>query len=637
MSKQLILQILAVFILLAAHASAMPDDKGNSAEEFYPGVWQDAQLDRAEELVARGEQLQAIIVFEDYLQKKPNSPRVLYRLAQLYSWNEMPEKAVRCYEKIVALQPDNRAILQKLAQFYIWTDRQKDAIRIYEKLSAMQPANITYHKKLAQLYSWNDMPEKAIREYETIVQMDSTDVATMRMLAQHYFWSDRGKEGIKLLEKVVALIPDSLSVRRQLAQQYEWHNMPQKAIEQYEIILQRDAGDEKIAKKLAALYTATNHFEKAAEIYRTLLRKNPDDVKTRLALARVYLWSDKSALAAREFEKYLQLEPNDIEARLLLAEIQRWSGQWDKAKQHLQKVLAMDAGNEKALKLLRSIRKDYGPMFKGQYSYIRDSNQITRQEIPLGYYYYFNRHWQVQVGLQRINVSDGRVDSTLSGYGATIAAQYTTSPQQSFRLQVSPLTYQSSWNPLIVHLDYTRNVADRVYINFGLYRSETREGVQALLQRIVTHGIKGSLYWQITSRWSAFALYNRGLYSDDNGKVTASFQSEYAVFAEPRIALYYFHSYEDFERIYPTSLPYWTPDRLQTASIGISAEKTFLRRLSAKLGFALTRQQKVLAKNVHFQFGLQMTEFDRLFLQYDETGSTVYNARSIQLSYHHRL
>lgn len=634
----ILLMVLPTLFFAVERALAQEtEEKDKPANDnYYPGIWSVPLLDKAEQLVADDKQLEAIKLYENYLQGNHSPAKAWHRLAQLYSWNEMPNQVIHVYEKMLQYYPDDKKALEILAQNYVWTDKQKQAISLYQKLSALEPRNIDYHKKLAQLFSWNEMPDQAVHEYEKIVQLDTTDVQVMRTLAQQYFWSNQSTKGIALLEKVIRLIPDSLSVRRQLAQQYVWQGMPHKAAKQYEEILSRNPQDIESMKNLAQLYSALNNYKKAIILYKFLLQKDPNDHKLLLLLAKNYLWAENTNKAKIEFKKYIANNPSDKEALLLLGEIQRWSGEWDKAKLNLQKVLILSPQNKKVKELLTGIRKEYGPLIESKYNRIKDSNQLTREEIPLAYYYFINRHWLMQTGISRLKVLDGKINSSLVGLSGSFAAQYNITQNSGLRIELSPHAYRSGWTAYGGKVQLIKNFFGRIYTNFGYYRKETQEGVQALFDKIMINGFAGNIYWQIIPRWNISTQIDYGKYSDANAKTTAAFSTQFSLFLKPKISLFGIYSYEDFKKLYQTSLPYWTPNKLHTISSGLKIEQS-IKALSAGIGVYLTRQQNVMSQNLFTELGFSFTDFDKLFIRYEKTGSTVYSAKNLQAYYQHRF
>jgi len=587
------------------------------------------RIEKAEALIENGQQLQAISEYEKIVDLYPGHVSSLKRLAQLYSWNEKPEKSITCYEKIVEADPLDSQIMKTLAQNYIWNNRQKEAIDLLERVIVLEPDSLKIHKKLAQLYSWNNMPEKLISQYEKIIQLDSTDTQTMKKLAANYSWNKKPLQGIRILEKLITIHPDSILFRKELAQHYEWNNMPKNAISQYEEIIKRDSTDFKLMKKLAQQYLWNNRPADAAELYQQLLESEPDNLHFKMQLANAYLWSNQGKKAEQPLSQILVKQPYNKDALLSLAELQRWAGKWDLAKEKLEKLLLFDPKNEKAKELLNGIRQQYGNLSEARYYRISDSNKLTREQLPLAINYFFNHHWEYVFSAAHYRVEDGRLDSKLIGYGARLKAKYNYSTNTSSILELAITNYSSNWSPFSFNLQFNKNFFDKLFTNIRYFSSETKEGVKALKEKIVINGFAGEFYLQATKRWSLSGIYSKNSYSDNNIKVSATAGSNFIIFLNnPKVFIYGYYSYEDFKNIYSSSLPYWTPDKLSTASLGLKVDQNFGRWLSLGAGYALTNQQAVYSNNYSGQVGINFSKFGKFFFQYVKNGSSVYNAES---------
>ncbi len=631
----------ACLVLLFAHAGISQEYMlvCNQENFFKP---ENAELEkkiaRADSLIDVNKQKEAISIFESIVKEKPDHLRSWQRLAQLYSWNEMPENAIKAYERIVQLNPmDNEAKIT-LAQFYLWNDRQKDAIDLYEKILVFEPKNLEIHKKLAQLYTWNQMPDKAIAEYEQIVRLDSTDTATMKMLADHYFWKDRADDGIRMLERIVSLEPDSLELRKKLAQHYVWNNQPEKAIDQYKAILERNPDDRKILKKLAQQYMWNNKPEEAAPLYEKLIALEPDSINHRIQLAHAYLWSNQSAKAEKPLQEILKRQPFNREALISLAEIERWSGRWDQAKSRLEKLKTFDPKNKRVLELLRDIRKNYGSFASAKYTRLSDSNLITRETMPLGATCFHNRKWDFHYQAARYRVTDDRLDSTLVGYGARVAANFHPFVSTTISLELGAVNYSSNWTPFSAKIQLSQSIKGKFTGRLSFERHETQEGVRALTDHIILRGFSSEAYWQIFPRLAISGNYQHFRYSDDNKKITATAATWVTIkMKKPNLYMYGYYLYEDFDKIYPTSLPYWTPNRLTTSSLGFNAKQPISRSVSLEAGYALTRQQGINSNNFNGGIEMSFTGFDKFSLRYQKSGSDVYHSTYLIAYFEYRF
>ena len=596
------------------------------------------KIAQAESLIAVGKQKEAIAIYESIVKVNSEHLRSWQRLAQLYSWNDMPDKTISAYEEIVRLNPMDIDAQKTLAQFYLWNDKQTEAIDLYEKILVFQPDDLEIHKKLAQLYSWNNQPEKAIAQYEKIVSLDSTDTATMKMLADQYFWQNKVADGIRMLEKIVAQEPDSVQYRKKLAQQFVWNNQPQKAIEQYEEILKQNPNDTEILKKLAQQYMWNNRPGDAAPLYEKLIALQPDSLNYKIQLAYAYLWSNQTSKAEKPLREIFKKQPLNEEALLSLAEIERWSGRWDSAKERLKKIMVFDTQNDRAKNLLRDIRRHYGTAAEAKYSKLSDSNLITRETVPLSAMCFKNRYWDFRYQATHYRVTDERLDSVLVGYGARAAVNFHPRASTTVSLDLGVVNYSSNWTPYNFRLQLTQTIKDRFTAQLSFQRHETQEGVRALTDRIVLSGFVAEAYWQLFSHWAISGNYQLFNYSDDNQKVTATVASWLTLkMKNPHLVAYSYYVYEDFNKIYMSSLPYWTPDKLSTSSVGLNVKQPVSKFAQIEAGYGVTRQQGINSNNFNGGVTFNFTDFDILYLSYLKTGSKVYHSKNFIVSFVHRF
>ncbi len=596
------------------------------------------KIARGDSLIAVNKQKEAISIFKSIVKEKPDHLRSWQRLAQLYSWNEMPEKAIKAYEQIVRLNPMDNEAKKKLAQFYLWNDRQKESIELYEKILIFEPKNLEIHKKLADLYSWDQMPDKAIAEYEEIVRLDSMNTKIMKMLADHYFWKGQADDGIRMLERVVSLEPDTLELRKKLAQHYVWNNQPEKAIDQYKAILEKNPDDRNVLKKLAQQYMWNNNPGQAALFYEKLISLEPDSINHKIQLTHAYLWSNQSAKAEKPLHEILQRQPFNKDALMSLAEIERWSGRWDLAKSRLEKVKISDTKNKRVLELLRDIRNNYGSFISAKYTRLSDSNLITRESMPLGATCFHNRKWDFQYQTAQYRVTDDRLDSTLVGYGARAEANYHPFVSTTISIELGAVNYSSNWTPFSAKVQLLQSIKGKFTGKLAFEQHETEEGVRALRDRIILRGFSSEAYWQIFPRLAISGNYQQFRYSDDNKKITATAASWLTIkMQKPNLYMYGYYLYEDFDKIYPTSLPYWTPERLKTSSFGFNAKQPISRLVSLEAGYALTRQQGINSNNVNSGVEISFTGFDKFSFRYQKSGSEVYHYTNLVAYFEYRF
>lgn len=544
-------------------------------------------------------------------------------------------------QAFVAAHPGDLEARLALARALVANNRQQEAIAQYEAVLQQDSTRLDALRGLAQLYTWNTRPEDAVRAYERIVELDTADVATRLMLAQQYFWTERAREGIRQLESVVRLQPGNLDVRRDLAQHYVWNAMPERAITQYETIAAADTADLATTGRLAQQYLWNSRLAEAVPLYRRIVALRPDSLDARVTLAKALLWTNQTQAAIEQFEQVLKQDPDNREALLLVAEAQRWTPQWPEAREKLQRLLVLDPGNARARELLEGLRADYGPLLQVAYRRITDSNDLTREHIPVTFRQHVDGRWTYTAGASHERLLDERLDAaadrSVTAYQATTGVHYRIDGATTVQVNVSATRYELGWTPLSFSARVDRQFAGRLYTGLQYGRSETREGVRAVQEHILKHDVAFEAYLQATSRLSVSGVLNRIAYSDDNSRLTGVGVASYQVLRRPGVHLMASYGYEDSALVYPTALPYWTPDNLHTTTGWLVLDHTLGGLVRVRARYGVTHQQGVYANNVGLLVGLPHLNDHSLQVEYESSGSDVYAARTLGLSYGYRF
>ncbi|MDW7680456.1 MAG: tetratricopeptide repeat protein [bacterium] len=373
----------------------------------------------------------------------------------------------------------------------------------------------------------------------------------------------------------------------------------------------------------------------AIEHYEKIVQQYPDHLKAWKRLAQLCSWNNIGEKAIGCYEKIMLLNPVDTETAKLLAQQYIWNNRQLEAIDLLERVLVLESGN---LKIHRQLAQLYGTRGEAKYYRISDSNQIAREQIPLNFQYYQSSRWEYNFSVAQQRIADGRLDSTMVGYGALVGARFHFNQQTSILLRLAATHYSSNWSPFSFEWQVNQSFFNRLYTNFFYGQSETREGVRAVADKIRIQSYGAEFFWQMMKRWSLSGSIKCENYSDDNKKITAVLGSNLTLkLANPRLALYGYYSYQDFQKIYRTSFPYWTPNELETYSVGLSSEQQLFSWLNLGGGYGFANQQSIVSQNFNLKIGILVSRFSGLYLEYVKSGSEVYNAKSISLYYQHRF
>jgi hypothetical protein len=357
-----------------------------------------------------------------------------------------------------------------------------------------------------------------------------------------------------------------------------------------------------------------------------------------MLLARALVATGRGTEARPHLARVVHAEPANTDALLLLAELERWSGGWDDARARLRRVLKLDPTNRRARELLAGLRREHGPQAHSSAVRTTDANRLTIEEIPLRAEVEPNRRWLVAAEVTRRRLASGLTADRVTGNEIAASARLAFSPAGSVLLALGRTSYSSGWAPGTARLQLSQRFADRLYTTARLVRVESREGVRALQQRIGTDRAEGEVYYQASPRASISGTIQRIGYSDDNVRVVAAaFASWRFMQRNPGLTLYVGDAYEDTRRIYPTAIPYWTPDRLNTASAQLAAEQPLGRTVRLRGTLGVASQRGVTSSVYGARLQLAETGYHRLLVEFERLGSRVYFHRRTQASYQYRF
>ncbi len=520
------------------------------------------------------------------------------------------------------------------AEFLVANGELEKAIEVYGEIFKAEPKDIKVAKRLAELYLWTENVPGAISVYETLLKNDIVNHDILTKLGQWYLWDGRQNDAVSVYEKLVQMYPDSIEFYRTLAKLYVWNNQPQKAISIYEKIVEIDPFDYETAIQLAQQYVWNDQQLKAIPLYRKLVFTFPDSSSYHWMLCQLLVWNNRSDEAKEELEKFLKKFPQHKQAIELAMQLHYYSGEWDMAKKEAEELLRIDPQNQTAMRIIDEIKANYSNYVLGEARWLRDSNKLTKIVTPIESRYFINRFFEMKLNFERVELRDGRIQGRSDGYGGLVRMKYNLLRRVYFDFGAGVFKYGVNIFPV---WDFTLglNLFDRIYPQFTYKRIENREGVKAVEEKIYVDDFLLTIYNQIFPPLGLSFLAEYGVYSDGNIKRTfASYINLTISKRNPQIMFVSFYAFENFDSIYVTSIPYWTPNNLSTYWVEINFKQDILRWFSVGTAMAMVfardgSERYPNSLNYRF-FGDVKTQSFELYSLYERYGSAVYNYRAFR-------
>jgi predicted Zn-dependent protease len=579
----------------------------------------------ARQYVAMDKKEKAIPLYQSLLKRYPGDGQSWYSLYELLTWSERPGEAATALAGYVRTRPQDNGAMQKLAETYVANDRQIEAIPLYEKLVERQPDNQSLRKMLAQLYIWNNMHDKAARQYERLSEVQDADTTAAEKAIQEYTAAGETSEAVRMIGDMLVRNPGDAVRRKELIAIYRASGDNAAAIRQCEELLRKDQADLTVLKQLGEMYLWQERQINAIGIYERLVIAEPNSPALRLQLARLYSWNKRPADAALESRRILRQDPKNMEALRMVAETNRSEDDWFDARAWYNVIALNQPSDKDARDYLTAVRREHGLLFSSSYEWIDDSNDLTREELPIGVELLQTHTADYFLKLRRERVLDNRAHMSALGYGAGLGSRFALGKKTTFTLEALATSYDSNWVPITAKASLEHTFGERVSVALKVERSETVEGIQAIRNRLYTTTARGEFFCQATDRWSVSGLGEVESYTDDNLRSTGEVLTTYKiVMRQPQLTLQASSVYQDTKKIYQSSEPYWTPSRLFTNSAGMTISYAFFGWFTPEFTEGGTDQGGVFSNNFGAKATIQFSPFLQLVVDYGQVGSSVY-------------
>jgi len=314
---------------------------------------------------------QRLEVYEDYLEKGPNSFWALTHAAAAARKADLLGEAVTIYKDALRLKPDHKATLRAVGNVLVAAGQHQDALKYLAHLSNLEPANRDLQKEVRDLAATEHMTTHDMESATSFRDMirDREEATRLEQSGRMAVTMDDLKGRVATAEKDLAEHPHSVTRVLGVAKLYQDTGQLPKAQRllrdehqaqpaNYEIRerlgdVQLLMYDEAVKKAAAASQAKPDESEAKAKLeelvkrrrefatkeFKWRLQQHPTDRQLQLQLGRVYLESglDNEAIAA--FQTASQDARYEMESWKMLGLCFMHKGQYDLALEQLQRAV----------------------------------------------------------------------------------------------------------------------------------------------------------------------------------------------------------------------------------------------------------------------------------------------------------
>jgi len=290
-----------------------------SCTVFVSGLWAQAQVDNAKELLKQGKAKEAISLLRQTLETAPKNVETWLVMAQAYHKAGIHDSAKIAAQRVISIDEKNVHGYLLLAQI---AESVKDKKLAYETLTT-------------GLVEKKNDPQLLIALGGFLLRADSVDRA------------------IVVLTQAKEANPTAAVIYDGLGDAYNKQGVPAYAISQYEKSVELDSMNAFVHDKLGKLYYKERRYNDAARAYARVVALDPGNKVVLLELCKMYLASRPRQYdnAAKYLKMYVDRFPQEMDAWVMYTESLFSLRKFPEALDAAQRVLKSQPNNGKALRI----------------------------------------------------------------------------------------------------------------------------------------------------------------------------------------------------------------------------------------------------------------------------------------------
>lgn len=319
----------------------------------------------------------------DYFQERGERGRL-----DVYAGQGVLDEKRHEWEQLLEREPDSPEMLIRLARLYERIGNRAGALDLYRKCVELAPDDPEYLGLLASAYRRERQFQQAAETLDTLIEIDPNRAGGYyRELLDVYLSQQRQAEAVETAKRIVEMAPSDPEARIDLAHVLSRYQQYDEAHLQYRHALQLAPNEPDYYRMYGDALADRQEWGEAQEIYRKMLDVSESDDARLMAvekLAGVYLRQEQSDDLVEEFRTRVRNTPKRFAAYEELAAIYRAGGEFQKAVDVLEEgYAAVDDKNAVLRTLIRATYdvQDYTRMVKYYDALVAGSGQTTPLEL----------------------------------------------------------------------------------------------------------------------------------------------------------------------------------------------------------------------------------------------------------------
>ncbi len=287
--------------LLEEYADLNPDkavDKRDLGFDYYYLV--------AEYSLQQGKVDESIIAYKNALQHRPNSYRIMVKLASLYISNARFEAAEQLLKNIDTQSLTKKEVLYLRASLDIAKKNMAEAITKLKQLIRKYPSFERAYVLLAEIFLLEKKEKEQKDLYLKLLKNVPSSYIAEKKLGNYYLAKEKYKKAEKHLLSALYKKNKDLTLYISLGFLYEKLKNYPNAINYYETALKYNRFDIRLLETMSNLYIKVQDNQRALAVLRRMAQLLPDNKTLKLKMALLYYEIEEYGIAAKHMRPLMQ-------------------------------------------------------------------------------------------------------------------------------------------------------------------------------------------------------------------------------------------------------------------------------------------------------------------------------------------
>lgn len=282
----------------------------------------------------------ARIEFQNALQIAPKDPEARFEMGIVDEKLDNPREASQFYQGVIDLDPDHVEARTRLARLYLFAGLPDKALELIKPGFEKHPDNPALLTVRAAVRIQKKDVAGALADAERAVQLAPASEDAVAVLAGIYKSQDQLTKAQALLEQSVQRIPGTIDLRIVLAQIYAQESRPADVEAQLVKIVEVKPAEKSQRLRLAQFYAQSNQDNAAERTLRQAIKDLPNERDLKLSLVQFLAARRSREIAEKELQGMIAAVPEDSELQFALASFYQEGKEPQKAESVYKDLIA---------------------------------------------------------------------------------------------------------------------------------------------------------------------------------------------------------------------------------------------------------------------------------------------------------